>query len=167
MSRIKTHVALKVADVNRSVAFYQTLFERQPVKHKVGYAKFDVETPGLNLTLNACESGSEGGSENGSESGSDTSPERGVLSHLGIQVESTEAVRTANERFKAAGLNTIEEFNTDCCYALQDKIWVIDPDGNRWEIFVVHTDDTAPELEISAQLPAELAEATPVKTCCA
>ncbi|MEO1391513.1 MAG: ArsI/CadI family heavy metal resistance metalloenzyme [Cyanobacteria bacterium J06634_5] len=147
MSLIKTHVALKVADVNRSVAFYQTLFERQPVKHKIGYAKFDVEAPGLNLTLNA----------------SETAPVQGVLSHLGIQVETADAVRAANERFKAAGLNTIEEFNTDCCYALQDKIWVIDPDGNRWEIFVVHTDDTAPELEIATK-PSE---STPVKACCA
>jgi catechol 2,3-dioxygenase-like lactoylglutathione lyase family enzyme len=133
MTVTKTHVALNVTDVERSVAFYRAMFGEPPVKHKAGYAKFDIENPGLNLTLNV----------------SEKDLERGVLSHLGIQVSSTEDVRAANARIKASGLPTVEEFNSDCCYALQDKIWVSDPDGNRWEIFVVHTEDTAPELEMS------------------
>ncbi|MEL7350741.1 MAG: ArsI/CadI family heavy metal resistance metalloenzyme [Cyanobacteria bacterium P01_A01_bin.116] len=153
MTIFKTHVALNVADVNRSVAFYQAMFEAHPVKHKVGYAKFEVTDPGLNLTLNV----------------SEAVCEQGALSHLGIQVDSTEAVRAACDRFKSAGLKVIEEFNTDCCYALQDKVWVIDPDGNRWEIFVVHAEDTAPDLEISiAEINvAESTEPQPVKPCCA
>lgn len=145
MATFKTHVALRVTDLERSIAFYQTLFGLAPVKHKPDYAKFDVDNPGLNLTLNV----------------SDAMDAHGALSHLGVQVDSTEGVRDAIARFQAAGLETLEEHNTDCCYALQDKVWVSDPDGNRWEIFVVKVADTAPEKTIVAG--AAQAQAT----CCA
>ena len=115
----------------------------------LSYAKFNVANPGLNLTLNE----------------SDRVLAAGTLSHLGIQVDSTETVWDVAARLKTAGLTLAEEFDTDCCYALQDKVWVTDPDGNRWEIFVVHVTDTAPELEIS------LAESQPdisaARLCCA
>ncbi len=149
MATFKTHVALRVLDIEKSVAFYQVMFGVAPVKHKADYAKFDLDTPALNLTLNE----------------SDRIESLGVLSHLGIQVDSTEAVKEAIARFTAAGLATFEEEDTDCCYALQDKVWVTDPDGNRWEIFVVKVADTAPEKNISScgvQTPSQ-----PVKTCCA
>lgn len=155
MATYKTHVALRVTDLTRSIQFYETLFGHAPVKHKVDYAKFDVENPGLNLTLNV----------------SDRLQEHGALSHLGIQVDSSDAVRAAIARFKTAGLVTFEEHDTDCCYALQDKVWVTDPDGNRWEIFVVKVSDTAPEQNVGmTQALAETrTEATaPVqKSCCA
>ncbi|KPQ32269.1 MAG: Lactoylglutathione lyase-related lyase [Phormidesmis priestleyi Ana] len=147
MTTFKTHVALRVADLNRSIAFYQAMFGADPVKHKADYAKFDIDNPGLNLTLNVesdivC---------------------LGTLSHLGIQVDSSQAVEGAIARFKAAKLATFEEHNTDCCYALQDKVWVTDPDGNRWEIFVVKVADTAPEKQIcAATAPTQIQ-----KTCCA
>ena len=32
---------------------------------------------------------------------------------------------------------------TTCCYAVQDKAWVNDPDGNEWEVFVVLEDNLA------------------------
>jgi len=112
------------------------------VKLKPGYAKFDVAEPGLNLTLNA--------------SNRIDIPVAGALNHLGIQVASTEAVKEAAGRLKAEGLATFEEENTDCCYALQDKVWVTDPNGYRWEVFVVKVGDTQPELT-----------ATPADACCA
>lgn len=133
MTTFKTHIALKVADLNRSIAFYQTLFNTKPVKHKADYAKFDLDNPGLNLTLNV----------------SNDNTSSGSLSHLGIQVDSVEAVQTAIARFQAAGLVTFEEKDTECCYALQDKVWVTDPDQNRWEIFVLKVADTSPEANFS------------------
>jgi catechol 2,3-dioxygenase-like lactoylglutathione lyase family enzyme len=148
MTPFKTHVALKVANIEKSVAFYQAMFGVTPVKHKVGYAKFDVENPALNLTLN----------------GSDRIESHGTLSHLGVQVDSTDTVKQAIARFKAAGLTTFEEQDTDCCYALQDKVWLTDPDGNRWEIFVVKVADTAPEQNVDSYSPQP--QAQPVKTCC-
>lgn len=149
MTTFKTHVALRVTDIEKSVAFYQTMFGVTPVKHKAGYAKFDLDNPALNLTLNQ----------------SPVVHPQGALSHLGVEVDSTDAVKQASDRFKAAGLAPFEEHDTDCCYALQDKVWVSDPDGNRWEIFVVKVADTAPEQNISscsAQPPAQS-----IKACCA
>lgn len=133
--KTKAHLALNVNDLERSVRFYQTLFGVPPVKHKPGYAKFDLEDPPLNLTLQCGK------------------PVRsnGALNHLGIQVASTQQVMAAKERLARANLAVTEELNVDCCYALQDKIWIIDPNGYRWEIFVVKVADTRPDLNISAQ----------------
>jgi len=126
---LKVHVALNTPQFEQSVAFYRAFLGLEPVKLKPGYAKFDVAEPALNLTLN------EG-----------PAPSPGALSHLGIQVPSTEAVRAATERLRSAGLAFDEEHGTDCCYALQDKVWVKDPNGNRWEVFVVKVADTQPTL---------------------
>lgn len=128
---LKVHVALNVNDLDRSVVFYKAMFGIDPVKLKPGYAKFDVAEPPLNLTLNYV----------------GQVRERGALNHLGIQVPSTEHVFAAKERFAEAGLASFDEMNTDCCYALQDKVWVTDPDGYRWEVFVVKVGDTQPELK--------------------
>lgn len=141
----KTHVALRVTELDRSIAFYQAMFGAQPVKHKSDYAKFDLENPALNLTLNVA---------NGIDN-------HGSLSHLGIQVDSSQAVKDAIARFQAAGLATFEEKDRDCCYALQDKVWVTDPDGNRWEIFIVKVADTTPQDNISGSTPVQLQS-----TCC-
>ncbi|NER82546.1 MAG: glyoxalase/bleomycin resistance/dioxygenase family protein [Leptolyngbya sp. SIO1D8] len=147
MTTFKTHVALRATHLDQSIAFYRAMFGVDPVKHKVDYAKFDLENPGLNLTLNVSQDVSTAG----------------TLSHLGIQVDSSEAVQAAIARFRAAGLATFEEHDTDCCYALQDKVWVTDPDGNRWEIFVVKVSDTAPQENVgSVSVPT-----TVEKTCCA
>jgi catechol 2,3-dioxygenase-like lactoylglutathione lyase family enzyme len=150
MTTFKTHVALRVADVETSITFYQAMFGVAPVKHKPGYAKFDLNNPALNLTLNQ----------------GDAIQPHGALSHLGVQVGSTAAVREAMQRFAEAGLDLFEEKDTDCCYALQDKVWVTDPDGNRWEVFVVKVGDTAPEQTIGST-PANLTVAAGVKPCCA
>ncbi len=144
MTTFKTHIALRVADLEKSIAFYQVLFQTEPAKHKADYAKFDIDNPGLNLTLNVSQN---------------IAPGR-ALSHLGIQVDSTAIVKAAIARFQSAGLALVEESDTDCCYALQDKVWVTDPDGNQWEIFVVKVADTAPEKTVLR------AEKTVVSTCC-
>ena len=133
MVTLKTHVALNVTHLEKSVEFYQAMFGIEPVKHKVDYAKFDIANPPLNLTLNVASRVQSGG----------------ALSHLGVQVESTEDVQAAVKRFAEAGLDLFTEHNTDCCYALQDKVWLTDPDGNKWEVFVVKVGDTAPEKNVA------------------
>ena len=146
---MKVHVALNTPRFDESVRFYRTFLGLEPVKLKPGYAKFDVTEPALNLTLNA--SAAQG-------------PGEGALNHLGIQVPSTAAVREAAERLKAEGLATFEEGDVDCCYALQDKVWVTDPNGYRWEVFVVKVGDTRPDLTV--QVAAE-ADACCPSGCCA
>jgi catechol 2,3-dioxygenase-like lactoylglutathione lyase family enzyme len=120
---MKTHISLNVSDINQSIEFYTKMLGIKPVKTKPDYAKFDVADPPLNLTMNQTEF----------EKG-------GSLSHLGLQVRSTVDVETISKRWEQNGLLTLEEMNTDCCYALQDKVWVSDPDGNSWEVFTVLED---------------------------
>jgi catechol 2,3-dioxygenase-like lactoylglutathione lyase family enzyme len=121
---LKAHLALNVRDVERSTDFYRKMLGIEPAKVRTGYAKFDVQNPPLNLTLNQA-----------------SVSERGALSHLGIQVSSTDDVLATREKWQTAGLLTKDEMQTSCCYAVQDKAWVSDPDGNEWEVFVVLKDN--------------------------
>ncbi len=124
IATLKAHVAINVRDVEQSIEFYRKMLGINPSKAHPKYAKFDVESPPLNLTLNERPFG-----------------DRGALFHLGIQVASTRDVLAMRERWIAAGLSTREEMEIVCGYALQDKSWVVDPDGNEWEVFVVHKDN--------------------------
>lgn len=154
---LKAHLALNVKDINASLEFYRKLLAIEPSKVRTGYAKFDVQNPPLNLTLN----------ENAFS-------ERGALSHLGIQVGSTEDVSAVREKWIQSGLLTRDEMQTNCCYALQDKTWVRDPDGNEWEVFVV-LEDNLPETspcECGTKLEdttsaAETVKVESVTACCA
>ncbi len=119
----RPHLALTVASVERSIPFYEALLGVGAEKVKPGYAKFSVADPALNCTLNE-----------GSREG------LGAFNHAGIQVASTAEVLEAKERLVSAGLAAFEEMDTTCCYARQDKIWVRDPDGTPWEVFVTRED---------------------------
>ena len=123
-SILKAHVALNVRNLERSLAFYERMLGIRPLKVRPGYAKFDVQDPSLNLTLNA----------------TDAVTPRGALSHMGLQVAGTNDVLEVRRRWAAAGLGPRDEMQVKCCYALQDKAWVTDPDGNEWEVFTVLAD---------------------------
>jgi len=90
----------------------------------------------------------------------------GALNHLGIQVASTAAVKEAAVRLRVEGLATFEEADVDCCYALQDKIWVTDPNGYKWEVFVVKVGDTKPQLTAASSTAALPTAACCAETCC-
>lgn len=151
---LKAHLAVNVRDVERSIEFYRKLFGIEPSKVRKGYAKFDVENPPLNFTLNEHKFG-----------------ERGALSHLGIQVASTADVLRVRERWMAEDLITRDEMGVDCCYATQDKTWTRDPDGNEWEVFVV-LKDNLPESsacecgERTQEAGASQSPAAQAGTCC-
>jgi catechol 2,3-dioxygenase-like lactoylglutathione lyase family enzyme len=123
---LKAHLSLNVRNVDQSIQFYRKMLGIEPSKVRTGYAKFDVQNPPLNLALNEGPVAS-----------------RGALSHLGIQVASTEDVLATRQKWNDAGLLTRDEMQTSCCYAVQDKAWVLDPDGNEWEVFVVLEDNLA------------------------
>ncbi len=116
------HIALHVGDLKRSIDFYRLLFGREPSKVRDRYAKFEPLNPSLNLALNES---------------SKSNPQSEGLSHFGIEVDSTEAVMECAKKFERAGLKVEAEIQVSCCYAVQDKIWVNDPDGNAWEVFFV------------------------------
>lgn len=121
MSRVQ--LALRVPDLDASVAFYSKLFGTEPAKLRDGYANFALTEPPLKLVL------IEG-----------TAEEATRLDHLGVEVESTESVHAATTRLSEAGLTTTEEADTTCCYALQDKVWVHGPGHEPWEVYVVKAD---------------------------
>lgn len=130
MNVLKPHISLNVSHIDQSVAFYEKAFGVTATKRRPGYAKFDLQIPALNLTMQEA-------------------PRTGVnASHFGVQVMSTDDVLEAKNRFEAAGLKTFTEEDTACCYAVQDKVWIEDPDGNSWEVFVVKGD--APVMKADA-----------------
>lgn len=121
MSRVQ--LALRVADLESSIAFYSKLFGVEPAKLRPGYANFAIAEPPLKLVLIEGEEGE---------------PTR--LDHLGVEVASTAQVESAAQRLKDAGLATFEENDTSCCYAVQDKVWVHGPGEEPWEVYVVKSD---------------------------
>ena len=117
MSRVQ--LALNVADVDEAITFYTKLFGTAPAKVRPGYANFAIDEPPLKLVL----------IENSAATSS--------LNHLGVEVGSTDEVLSARSRLTEAGLMTANEDSVECCYALQDKVWVGAPDGEPWEIYTV------------------------------
>ncbi|WP_034260965.1 ArsI/CadI family heavy metal resistance metalloenzyme [Actinospica robiniae] len=127
MSRVQ--LALRVSDLDDSIAFYSKLFGVEPAKRRPGYANFAITEPPLKLVL---------------LEGDDDEPTR--LDHLGVEVEGAAQVAEAISRLAGEGLATDVEENTTCCYALQDKVWVTGPGSERWEVYTVLA-DARPDLE--------------------
>jgi catechol 2,3-dioxygenase-like lactoylglutathione lyase family enzyme len=123
MSRVQ--LALNADDVEQAVAFYSSLFGVAPAKVRPGYANFAIEDPPLKLVL--LEHPGAGG----------------TLNHLGVEVGTADEVQVAARHLRDAGLDTTAEDGVACCYAVQDKVWVSDPDGSPWEVYAVlgHSDE--------------------------
>jgi catechol 2,3-dioxygenase-like lactoylglutathione lyase family enzyme len=133
----ETHLSLGVEDVPRSVAFYQKVFGVPPQKQTADYAKFDLTAPALNLSLI-------------SSTGNISS-----VDHLGIEVESIDEIAVWKQRLQEHGILERVEDNIACCFARQDKLWFSDPDGNAWEVFMVHEqlDVTGPLIKTGCCVP--------------
>ncbi|WP_329553629.1 ArsI/CadI family heavy metal resistance metalloenzyme [Streptomyces sp. NBC_00696] len=130
----RVQLALRVPDLAASIAFYTKLFGTEPAKLRDGYANFAIAEPPLKLVL-----------IEGAE-GEDTR-----MDHLGVEVETAGAVQAATTRLAEVGLATVEENDTTCCYALQDKVWVHGPGQEPWEVYVVKADaDTLAKQQGSA-----------------
>ena len=123
----RVQLAINVSDLEASIAFYSALFETEPHKRRPGYANFAIDEPPLKLVLIEAEDRGHG--------------VRGALNHVGIEVFDGAEVERAAQRLTDAGLATFDERDTTCCFALQDKVWVHDPAGVPWEVYVVKDDD--------------------------
>lgn len=122
MSRVQ--LALRVSDLEASIAFYSSLFGSEPAKRRPGYANFAIAEPPLKLVLIEGRPG-----------------EATVMDHLGVEVETTGEVDAATLRLSELGLFTQVENDTSCCYAVQDKVWVHGPGAEPWEVYTVKADD--------------------------
>lgn len=119
---MRIQLSLNVKNLDEAVEFYSKLFDVEVNKRKPGYANFAIDEPPLKLVL----------FEN------PNAEER--LNHLGIEVFSDLDVRAATERLKAANLVDSVEDEETCCYATQNKVWAIDPQGMRWEYYRIVED---------------------------
>ena len=125
MSRVQ--LALIVSDLDEAIGFYSKLFGAQPAKLRPGYANFAIADPPLKLVL------MEDPTARGHGIG-------GALNHLGVEVETADEVAAATRLLSVGGLETEVQERTDCCFAIQDKVWVNDPDGAPWEVYTVLAD---------------------------
>jgi len=122
------HISLNVRDLGRAVEFYRRFFG-EPAKLEADYAKFVTRDPEIHLAL-----------EPGLDPGPGAASRRGALSHLGLRVPSVDEVARWKTGLRERGLAIETEERSECCYALQEKFWLADPDGNRWEVYTVLQD---------------------------
>jgi catechol 2,3-dioxygenase-like lactoylglutathione lyase family enzyme len=151
----RVQLALNVSDLEEAVGFYAKLFGTPPAKVRPGYANFAVVDPPLKLVLIE-------------EPGTRGTGVAGALNHLGVEVMTPEDVAAATRRLDAEGLETDEQQATTCCYAVQDKVWVEDPDNTPWEIYTVLADappESGREGDGTCCATADVAEAS-TATCC-
>jgi catechol 2,3-dioxygenase-like lactoylglutathione lyase family enzyme len=141
MARVQ--LALNVTDLDTAVDFYSKLFDAKPAKLQPGYANFAIAEPPLKLVL------------------IESSQPDGKLNHLGVEVESTAEVAATQGRLTGQGLETATEDGVTCCYAVQDKVWVDDPDGAPWEVYTVLADSD----EAGGEEPRQVEPGAPGSNC--
>jgi catechol 2,3-dioxygenase-like lactoylglutathione lyase family enzyme len=122
MKRLHVHVG--VTDLDRSIAFYSTLFGSGPTVTKADYAKWMLDDPRVNFAISSGHHAAKG------------------IEHLGIQAEDEGELAEVYGRLKAADRPVLEEGATTCCYAKSEKSWIADPDGIAWEAFLTHGEAT-------------------------
>lgn len=146
----RVQLALNVDDVDVAVEFYSRLFNTVPAKRRPGYANFAIDSPPLKLVL--LENPGQGG----------------TLNHLGVEVGSVDIVDAEQTRLAEVGLASVDERDSTCCYAKQDKFWVEgSPGGERWEIYTVLADSLtffAEEPEASTCCGSDSAAAPTIET---
>lgn len=120
---VKFHFGLYVTDLERTVRFYAALLGQEPAKHYPDYAKFEMADPPMVLSFLPSTPGA-GNS----------------LNHVGLRLQSSEAIVEVQRRLEMAGYPTRREDGVECCYAKQTKFWVTDPDGVLWETYTLHED---------------------------
>ncbi len=151
MSRVQ--LALNVTELDAAIEFYTQMFKTEPHKVRAGYANFEVEDPPLKLVL--------------IENAEAPAP----LNHLGVEVETTGEVVAETQRFGELGLDLDIEDGVICCHAEQDKVWVSDPSGTRWEVYTITDDLPEPSYASRAANLIPLTEVPAggeaIEDCCA
>lgn len=140
---MRAHVSINVKNIPETVAFYEKVFGVKPQKQTENYAKFDLQAPSLNFTMQSLASG-----------------ETSRVNHFGVEVDSADAVQMWEKNLTDRGILSAPEMGTECCFAKQDKVWFQDPDGNSWEIFYV-----IEQLSLSPK-PQVCAPTSTGKKCC-
>ena len=139
------HVNVAVTDLQRSIDFYSVFFGTRPTVRKPDYAKWMLEDPRINFSINQSET-------------------RSGINHIGLQTESRQELQAIQQRLEQAGQKTFEQAGAECCYARSDKTWVRDPDGVAWESFMTHENITHYGADLE---PDDMAAEIGGTRCCA
>lgn len=131
-----SHISLYVADIDRTVDFYDQFFDQPAAKRKPGYAKYELTDPNLVLSF--------------VQNPENLAPRTG---HFGIRVDTQDTLSALHRRAAARDLIAFTEEKVSCCYAVQDKFWVRDPDGYRWEVYYFHEDSEFNDPEYALKEP--------------
>jgi catechol 2,3-dioxygenase-like lactoylglutathione lyase family enzyme len=121
----RVHIHIKAQDLNASRDFYERFLGAPPIKVKSDQIKFLPSFAPLNLALSLAHRNENPGNS---------------VNHVGIELESADAVLQHLDRVKGSGVAAREQLKVNCCYANQTKFWVIDPDGVEWELYHVNHD---------------------------
>lgn len=146
----RLHISVGSADVEKSVAFYTTLFGSEPTTRRDDYAKWMLEDPRVNFVVDGKIQG-EG------------------VDHLGIQVEDAAELEAVTARLQQAEVGVTRQEATSCCYHVSDKTWAADPQGVPWETFLTHGEITTYGVgrdAAGAAPEAEMARAESGDACC-
>ncbi|MBM4404985.1 MAG: glyoxalase/bleomycin resistance/dioxygenase family protein [Chloroflexi bacterium] len=121
----RIHIHIHSDDLAKSKDFYEKFFGVKPVKDLADYVKFLPDFAPVNLAISGGSLEAEGARQ---------------VSHVGVQLDSSEEVFEQMQRVKATGLKVRDEISVNCCHANQDKFWVRDPSGIDWEVYHLNYD---------------------------
>jgi len=144
----RLHMHIRVEDLDRSIAFYSTVFGAAPDIVEPDYAKWLLDEPAANIAI------------------SSHAGETPGIDHVGVQTDSREALDEISARLKAAGEATFDQEATTCCYAVGDKTWVEDPSGVRWETFFTTGQSAVYGVDASRKGLETGKAPAPPRTCC-
>ena len=138
---MKFHTSLPVESIKETKMFYSALFDSKPAKEESGYLKFLPDLLDLNISFIRSEE-----TQNGL--------------HLGFEVQNTDELDVVYKRLETAGLvktSDKEREDSVCCFARQDKFWVVDPSGYEWEIYTLleNTEEFTSGSKSSCCVPIE------------
>ena len=111
------HVGMYVENLDEAIEFYSRLFGARPTLQRADYAKWMLDDPRVNFSIDTHYDGAPGGA------------------HYGIQVDSAEELQASREQIDSAGLPRSDQNDLICGYQKQHKSWVTGPHDVMWETF--------------------------------
>jgi catechol 2,3-dioxygenase-like lactoylglutathione lyase family enzyme len=117
---MRVHVSIPVKDLDKSIRFYRRLFASEPSKVKSDYANFRLDEPPIHLSMIEHRD----------------APAGPLGQHFGIELPDLGTLQNWRVRTEEKNFGVFEEPQAKCCYAQGEKLWLTDPDGYRWEVWV-------------------------------
>jgi len=141
---MRIHISLPATNLEQSEVFYEKLFGRPASKRRQDYLNFRLDQPPIHLALVK-----------------QTTAQAAVGGHFGIELADAESLMDWQTRLQLSRLDYEPEPGAQCCYATGDKLWLVDPDGYRWEIW-----HRTGDFDALNDVPADQTKETAAETRC-